>query len=98
MSESNVTPSGIITKLRKEIGGADPGTIYGDVLELCTAYEELAAAGKALTYLPIYNLPVEGDASLRTVAALKALLEERDRELIEKLKGDSDDPDEKENM
>ena len=37
-----MTASDIITKLRKEIGGADPGTIYGDVLELCTAYEELA--------------------------------------------------------
>jgi len=35
-----MTPSDTITKLRKEIGGADPGTIYGDVLELCTAYEE----------------------------------------------------------
>ena len=39
---SDSTPSDIITKLRKEIGGADPGTIYGDVLELCAAYEELA--------------------------------------------------------
>jgi len=36
------TASDIITKLRKEIGGADPGTIYGDVLALCDAYEELA--------------------------------------------------------
>ena len=36
------TPADFITKLRKEIGGADPGTIYGDVLALCAAYEELA--------------------------------------------------------
>ena len=37
-----MTPADIIVKLRKEIGGADPGTIYGDVLALCDAYEELA--------------------------------------------------------
>ncbi|MDE2106994.1 MAG: hypothetical protein KGL39_57840 [Patescibacteria group bacterium] len=35
----------LVKRLRKEIGGADEGTIYGDVLALCDEYELLAAKG-----------------------------------------------------